>query len=279
MRRIRGLRLTYANVMSTIAVMLALGATSYAAFNLPNNSVTSKKIKDGAVLASDLANGAVTCKKLTGNAVTTSKIANAAVTGTKLAAATVTGTNLAPASVTESNVVPGSLTGAAFQCAAGDEGLDNRHECFFALTPAARRGPKRSRGAAPAARRRRRSPRRPRSRRPPRGAEARLATGTFWTSQIAVGASPFTNSTAYAAEVDSGSIVALIPVLVNSSTIIVPSIACVCHAADESLEAVTDHRRAGALLACAPMATAPSEPLSQRLAAIRDQLKLLADYL
>jgi hypothetical protein len=27
------------------------------------------------------------------------------------------------------------------------------------------------------------------------------------------------------------------------------------------------------------MATAPSEPLAQRLAAIRDQLKLLADYL
>jgi len=29
----------------------------------------------------------------------------------------------------------------------------------------------------------------------------------------------------------------------------------------------------------AVMATAPSEPLSQRLAAIREQLKLLADYL
>jgi hypothetical protein len=29
----------------------------------------------------------------------------------------------------------------------------------------------------------------------------------------------------------------------------------------------------------ANMATVPSEPLSQRLAAIRDQLKLLADYL
>jgi len=27
------------------------------------------------------------------------------------------------------------------------------------------------------------------------------------------------------------------------------------------------------------MSTVPSEPLSQRLAAIRDQLKLLADYL
>jgi hypothetical protein len=28
-----------------------------------------------------------------------------------------------------------------------------------------------------------------------------------------------------------------------------------------------------------PMASAPTEPLSQRLAAIRDQLNLLADYL
>jgi hypothetical protein len=28
-----------------------------------------------------------------------------------------------------------------------------------------------------------------------------------------------------------------------------------------------------------PMSTAPSEPLSQRLAAIREQLNLLADYL
>ena len=39
---------------------------------------------------------------------------------------------------------------------------------------------------------------------------------------------------------------------------------------------------AGNLLRCyrgSQMATAPSEPLSQRLAAIREQLKLLADYL
>jgi hypothetical protein len=33
------------------------------------------------------------------------------------------------------------------------------------------------------------------------------------------------------------------------------------------------------LLGFQPMATAPSEPLAQRLAAIREQLKLLADYL
>ena len=33
------------------------------------------------------------------------------------------------------------------------------------------------------------------------------------------------------------------------------------------------------LLASSGMATAPSEPLSQRLKTIREQLKLLADYL
>ena len=33
------------------------------------------------------------------------------------------------------------------------------------------------------------------------------------------------------------------------------------------------------LLVWRSMTTAPSEPLSQRLAAIREQLKLLADYL
>ncbi len=38
-------------------------------------------------------------------------------------------------------------------------------------------------------------------------------------------------------------------------------------------------RLAARLLGWTLMATAPSEPLSQRLAAIRDQLKLLADYL
>jgi hypothetical protein len=36
---------------------------------------------------------------------------------------------------------------------------------------------------------------------------------------------------------------------------------------------------AAPLLGWTVMATAPSEPLSQRLLAIRDQLKLLADYL
>ena len=42
-------KLTYANVMATIAVFLALGGGAYAALNLPKNSVSSKTIRNGQV--------------------------------------------------------------------------------------------------------------------------------------------------------------------------------------------------------------------------------------
>lgn len=42
-------RLTYANVMATIAVFIALGGASYAATQLPKNSVGTKQLKNGAV--------------------------------------------------------------------------------------------------------------------------------------------------------------------------------------------------------------------------------------
>jgi hypothetical protein len=48
MQRILG-RLTYANVMATIAVFIALGGAGYAATRLPKNSVGTKQIKNGAV--------------------------------------------------------------------------------------------------------------------------------------------------------------------------------------------------------------------------------------
>jgi hypothetical protein len=59
--------LTYANVMSTIAVFIVLGGSAYAlakhsvgAKQLKKNAVTSKKIKDGAVTGAKLGAGAVT---------------------------------------------------------------------------------------------------------------------------------------------------------------------------------------------------------------------------
>lgn len=47
-------RLTYANVTASIALFVALGGTSYAAFALPRNSVGSDQIRTGAVRSSDL---------------------------------------------------------------------------------------------------------------------------------------------------------------------------------------------------------------------------------
>jgi hypothetical protein len=60
-------RLTYANVMSSIAVFMVLGGSAYAAATLPknsvgssqiaNNAVTSAKVKDGSLLSKDFKPG------------------------------------------------------------------------------------------------------------------------------------------------------------------------------------------------------------------------------
>src|SRR4051794_39500301 len=49
-------RLTYANVVATLALFIALGGTSYAALKLPKNSVGSTQIKTGAVHTGEIAN-------------------------------------------------------------------------------------------------------------------------------------------------------------------------------------------------------------------------------
>lgn len=51
-------KLTYANVMATIAVFLVLGGVSYAAFKLPKNSVGSRQLKVGAVTQKKLSKSA-----------------------------------------------------------------------------------------------------------------------------------------------------------------------------------------------------------------------------
>jgi hypothetical protein len=69
MREIRR-HLSYANVMSTIAMVLALGgATALAAGHLKKNTVTSKSIKNGAVKTADLKGSAVTGAKIADGAV------------------------------------------------------------------------------------------------------------------------------------------------------------------------------------------------------------------
>jgi hypothetical protein len=94
-------RLTYANVMSSLAVFLILGgATAFAAVQkiganeikansiktgkIVKEAVTAGKIKNAAVTEGKIADGAVTTNKIADSAVTTAKIANDAVTGDKV---------------------------------------------------------------------------------------------------------------------------------------------------------------------------------------------------
>ncbi|HEX5610603.1 MAG TPA: hypothetical protein VFX45_11000 [Solirubrobacterales bacterium] len=82
-------KLTYANVMSTLAVFLVLGgATAVAAGQLGKNSVGSKQLRKNAVTAAKLKTGAVTESKLAAGAVTATKIKDGAITGAKVDAAT-----------------------------------------------------------------------------------------------------------------------------------------------------------------------------------------------
>ncbi len=63
MHRLRG-KLTYANVMATIALFIALGGASYAAVKLPKNSVGTKQIKNKSITGAKIATGAITGGKI-----------------------------------------------------------------------------------------------------------------------------------------------------------------------------------------------------------------------
>jgi hypothetical protein len=64
MRRLKG-KLTYANVMSTIAVFLLLGGgAAFAATKLGKNTVGTKQIKNNAVSTAKIQNGAINGEKV-----------------------------------------------------------------------------------------------------------------------------------------------------------------------------------------------------------------------
>lgn len=73
MRRIRS-NLSYANVVATLALFIALGGVSYAAVKLPANSVGEKQIKKNAIVG----------KKIKKNAITGDKIKPGTIKGTDI---------------------------------------------------------------------------------------------------------------------------------------------------------------------------------------------------
>jgi hypothetical protein len=95
-------RLTYANVMSSIAVFLVLGGgAAYAA-----KKVGSNEIKGNSITTGKIKKEAVTASKIKNNAISTSKIAKDAVTGDKINESTLGTVPSATSATTASNLTP-----------------------------------------------------------------------------------------------------------------------------------------------------------------------------
>jgi hypothetical protein len=88
-----------ANVLSALALFVALGGAAYAATALPKNSVKTKSIANGAVTTAKLRNGAVTGAKLRNGAIATGKLVNGAITTPKIAEGAVGATQIANGAV------------------------------------------------------------------------------------------------------------------------------------------------------------------------------------
>ncbi len=105
-------KLTYSNVVSTLALFVALsGAGAYAASQLPPKSVGEPELRPGAVTAEKLRKNAVIAPKIKALAVKQGKIANGAVSGAKLANGVVSGEKLADGAVTTGKLANGAVTG------------------------------------------------------------------------------------------------------------------------------------------------------------------------
>lgn len=93
--------LTFANVISCIALFMALSGAAFAAKTTLGNK---------AVKTKNLANGAVTALKLRNGAVTNLKLANGAVTGVKIAPGTIGSSQLANGSIRSGQLGGGVVT-------------------------------------------------------------------------------------------------------------------------------------------------------------------------
>ena len=99
-------RLTFANVCSFLALLIALSTGgAYAA-----NTISSSDIVNGEVKTKDLGKDAVTGKKLRNNAVHGQDLATDAVVGTKILDGSITLADLADGSVNSAKVAGDSLT-------------------------------------------------------------------------------------------------------------------------------------------------------------------------
>lgn len=102
--------LSYANVMSSIAVFLLLGGGAAIAANQKQKRIGTNQIKASAITAGKIKDGAVTNSKLADGSVTSSKIVDGSISNSKLQSNSVGGNQLQGDSVTGDKVVESSLS-------------------------------------------------------------------------------------------------------------------------------------------------------------------------
>jgi len=101
--------LSFANVISMIALFVALGGTTYAAVQLPKNSVGSKQIKKRAVRGKHINRNAVSANKIQDNAISSPKIADGTVFSADLGDNSVGSGKVIDGSLQEVDLAPGLL--------------------------------------------------------------------------------------------------------------------------------------------------------------------------
>ena len=74
-------KLTYANVMASVAVFLALGGAAFAATELPKASVGTRQLKPGAVGTAKIKDGAITGAKVKDGSLGAADLAPGTITG------------------------------------------------------------------------------------------------------------------------------------------------------------------------------------------------------
>ena len=89
----------YADVVGTLALVVAMSGTAYAAHALPKNSVGSKQIKDNKVASRDVRDGGIGAADLAAGSVGSAALQPGSVGTTQLAPGSVTGAQLAQGSV------------------------------------------------------------------------------------------------------------------------------------------------------------------------------------
>ena len=113
-------RITYANVVATLALLLALCGGAVAASQLAKNSVGPKQLKKNSV----------TSVKIKKNAVNGSKVKDGSLTGADLQDGTITGTKIADGAIT-----PAKLSAAPATAAPDLISLSLTEDCTSATRP------------------------------------------------------------------------------------------------------------------------------------------------